>query len=85
MERVFWLLLERDSAAVKNIMEEFQQLHHCTLLEKHHKLVRTMSTSCSNYRSTMHKVTFKYFDRALHFLPTFVLVVVSYAVKWNSE
>ncbi|XP_051907823.1 threonine synthase-like 2 isoform X1 [Hippocampus zosterae] len=49
MERVFWLLLERDCAAVKNIMEEFQQLHRYTLLEKHHKLLsRTLSSGTVN-------------------------------------
>ncbi|XP_077442504.1 threonine synthase-like 2 isoform X2 [Vanacampus margaritifer] len=39
MERVFWLLLERDYALVKNIMEEFQHSHKYTLLENHHKLL----------------------------------------------
>ncbi|XP_037122185.1 threonine synthase-like 2, partial [Syngnathus acus] len=34
MERVFWLLLERDYALVKKIMNEFQHLHKYTLLEK---------------------------------------------------
>ncbi|XP_061656541.1 threonine synthase-like 2 isoform X2 [Syngnathoides biaculeatus] len=45
MERIFWLLLERDSALVKNMMEEFQHFHKHILLENHHKLLsRTLST-----------------------------------------
>ncbi|XP_029372447.1 threonine synthase-like 2 [Echeneis naucrates] len=39
MERVFWLLLDRDGAAVKNIMEEFQHTHRHTLHEHHRKLL----------------------------------------------
>ncbi|XP_054613429.1 threonine synthase-like 2 isoform X2 [Dunckerocampus dactyliophorus] len=39
MERVFWLLLGRNGALVKNMMEEFQHSHAHTLLEKHHKLL----------------------------------------------
>lgn len=39
MERVFWLLLGRDGASVKNMMEEFQQSHRHSLLENHRKLV----------------------------------------------
>ncbi|XP_077353174.1 threonine synthase-like 2 isoform X2 [Festucalex cinctus] len=45
MERVFWLLLERDYAVVKNIMEEFQHSHKHTLLENHHKLLSYTFTS----------------------------------------
>ncbi|XP_057674647.1 threonine synthase-like 2 [Corythoichthys intestinalis] len=39
MERVFWLLLQKDSSLVKNMMEEFQHSHKHTLLENHHKLL----------------------------------------------
>lgn len=39
MERVFWLLLDRDGATVKNMMEEFQHSHKLTLPENHRKLV----------------------------------------------
>ncbi|XP_071321475.1 threonine synthase-like 2 [Trachinotus anak] len=39
MERVFWLLLDRDGAAVKNMMEEFQHTHRHTLPENHRKLL----------------------------------------------
>lgn len=39
MERVFWLLLGRDGASVKNMMEEFQQSHRHSLAENHRKLV----------------------------------------------
>lgn len=39
MERVFWLLLGRDGASVKNIMEEFQQSHRQSLPENHRKLL----------------------------------------------
>lgn len=39
MERVFWLLLGRDSASVKNIMEEFQQSQRHYLSENHRRLV----------------------------------------------
>ncbi|XP_068430251.1 threonine synthase-like 2 [Clinocottus analis] len=39
MERVFWLLLGRDAASVKHMMEEFQQSHRCSLPENHRKLL----------------------------------------------
>nr|XP_057917825.1 threonine synthase-like 2 isoform X2 [Doryrhamphus excisus]XP_057917833.1 threonine synthase-like 2 isoform X2 [Doryrhamphus excisus]XP_057917843.1 threonine synthase-like 2 isoform X2 [Doryrhamphus excisus]XP_057917852.1 threonine synthase-like 2 isoform X2 [Doryrhamphus excisus] len=39
MERVFWLLLGRDGALVKDMMEDFQHSHSHTLLDKHHKLL----------------------------------------------
>ncbi|XP_070707033.1 threonine synthase-like 2 [Pempheris klunzingeri] len=39
MERVFWLLLGRDGASVKNMMEEFQQSRRHTLPESHRKLL----------------------------------------------
>ncbi|XP_068561795.1 threonine synthase-like 2 [Cebidichthys violaceus] len=39
MERVFWLLLGRDGASVKNMMEEFQQSHRHSLPENHRKLL----------------------------------------------
>lgn len=41
MERVFWLLLDRDGATVKNIMEEFQQSRRLSLPENHRKLVHS--------------------------------------------
>lgn len=43
MERVFWLLLGKDGASVKVIMEEFQHSHRHRLPEHHHKLVRVWS------------------------------------------
>ncbi|XP_073333834.1 threonine synthase-like 2 isoform X2 [Pagrus major] len=39
MERVFWLLLGRDGASVKNMMEEFQQSHRHSLPENHRRLL----------------------------------------------
>nr|XP_046231007.1 threonine synthase-like 2 isoform X2 [Scatophagus argus] len=39
MERVFWLLLDRDGASVKNMMEEFQQSHRLSLPENHRRLL----------------------------------------------
>ncbi|XP_040014292.1 threonine synthase-like 2 isoform X3 [Xiphias gladius] len=39
MERVFWLLLDRDGSSVKNMMEEFQHTHRYSLPENHRKLL----------------------------------------------
>ncbi|MED6244052.1 Threonine synthase-like 2 [Ataeniobius toweri] len=39
MERIFWLLLGRDGASVKTMMEEFQRSHRHTLPENHRKLL----------------------------------------------
>lgn len=39
MERVFWLMLGRDGASVKTMMEEFQQSHRHSLPENHRKLL----------------------------------------------
>ncbi|XP_020495690.1 threonine synthase-like 2 [Labrus bergylta] len=39
MERVFWLLLGKDGAAVKTMMEEFQQSHRHSLPANQHKLL----------------------------------------------
>lgn len=39
MERVFWLLLDRDGASVKKMMEEFQQSHRYSLPENHRRLL----------------------------------------------
>uniref|UniRef100_A0A8P4KDX4 Threonine synthase-like 2 n=1 Tax=Dicentrarchus labrax TaxID=13489 RepID=A0A8P4KDX4_DICLA len=39
MERVFWLLLGRDGASVKNMMEEFQRSRRHSLPESHRKLL----------------------------------------------
>ncbi|XP_041825482.1 threonine synthase-like 2 [Melanotaenia boesemani] len=39
MERVFWLLLGRDSASVKSMMEKFQSSHRFLLPENHRKLL----------------------------------------------
>ncbi|XP_037608336.1 threonine synthase-like 2 isoform X1 [Sebastes umbrosus] len=39
MERVFWLLLGKDGASVKNMMEEFQQSHRHSLPDNHRKLL----------------------------------------------
>ncbi|XP_076020014.1 threonine synthase-like 2 [Genypterus blacodes] len=39
MERVFWLILGRDGALVRNMMETFQQTHRYTLPEEHRKLL----------------------------------------------
>ncbi|KAF7644275.1 hypothetical protein LDENG_00224900 [Lucifuga dentata] len=40
MERVFWLLLGRDGAFVRKMMETFQQSHRYTLTEEHRKVLR---------------------------------------------
>ncbi|XP_062289972.1 threonine synthase-like 2 [Scomber scombrus] len=49
MERVFWLLLGKDSTAVKNMMEEFQNSHKHSLPENHHKLLsHVLSTGTVN-------------------------------------
>ncbi|XP_058472717.1 threonine synthase-like 2 [Solea solea] len=43
MERVFWLLSNRDGASVKNMMEEFQHTHKHTLPENlHHELLEIL-------------------------------------------
>ncbi|XP_061570212.1 threonine synthase-like 2 [Cololabis saira] len=47
MERVFWLLLGKDGAAVKTIMEEFQRSHRHTLPENHRKLLSEVLLSGS--------------------------------------
>uniref|UniRef100_A0A3P9NM27 Threonine synthase-like 2 n=1 Tax=Poecilia reticulata TaxID=8081 RepID=A0A3P9NM27_POERE len=39
MERVFWLLLDRDGAAVKTMMEEFQRSHRLRLPENQRRLL----------------------------------------------
>lgn len=39
MERVFWLLLDRDGAVVKTMMEEFQRSHRLRLPENQRRLV----------------------------------------------
>lgn len=39
MERVFWLLLDRNGASVKIMMEEFQRSHRHSLPENHRKLL----------------------------------------------
>lgn len=39
LERVFWLMLGRDGAAVKSMMENFQHLHKHPLPEEHRRLV----------------------------------------------
>lgn len=39
MERVFWLLLDKDGASVKKMMEAFQHSHRHSLLENHRKLL----------------------------------------------
>ncbi|XP_030599250.1 threonine synthase-like 2 isoform X2 [Archocentrus centrarchus] len=39
MERVFWLLLGRDGARVKTMMEEFQRSHRHSLPENHRRLL----------------------------------------------
>ncbi|XP_074546767.1 threonine synthase-like 2 [Halichoeres trimaculatus] len=45
MERVFWLLLGRNGAAVKKMMEEFQQTHQHSLPANQHKLLsKVLST-----------------------------------------
>ncbi|XP_044190318.1 threonine synthase-like 2 [Thunnus albacares] len=45
MERVFWLLLGKDGALVKNMMEEFQNSHRHSLPEYHRKLLsQSLST-----------------------------------------
>lgn len=45
MERVFWLLLEKDGAYVKKLMEEFQNSHTHTLPENHRKLLSQLLSS----------------------------------------
>uniref|UniRef100_A0A3Q1BNW8 Threonine synthase-like 2 n=1 Tax=Amphiprion ocellaris TaxID=80972 RepID=A0A3Q1BNW8_AMPOC len=44
MERVFWLLLGRNEALVKTMMEKFQRSHRHTLPENHRKLVLSTGT-----------------------------------------
>uniref|UniRef100_A0A3Q1JED4 Threonine synthase-like 2 n=1 Tax=Anabas testudineus TaxID=64144 RepID=A0A3Q1JED4_ANATE len=45
MERVFWLLLDKDGATVKNIMEEFYHSHRLSLPENHRKLLSQVLSS----------------------------------------
>lgn len=49
MERVFWLLLGKDGASVKNMMEEFQQSHRHSLPDNHRKLVPIINYICILY------------------------------------
>ncbi|XP_024858280.1 threonine synthase-like 2 [Kryptolebias marmoratus] len=39
LERIFWLLLDKDGASVKTIMEEFQRSHQHRLSERLHQLL----------------------------------------------
>uniref|UniRef100_A0A1A8G470 Threonine synthase-like 2 n=2 Tax=Nothobranchius TaxID=28779 RepID=A0A1A8G470_9TELE len=39
IERIFWLLLDRDGSSVKNIMEEFQRSRRHSLFENHRRLL----------------------------------------------
>lgn len=39
MERVFWMLLDKDGALVKNMMDEFHKSHRHSLPENHRRLV----------------------------------------------
>lgn len=49
MERVFWLLLGKDGASVKNMMEEFQQSHRHSLPENHRQMLsKVLSTGAVN-------------------------------------
>lgn len=49
MERVFWVLLGKDGAAVKKMMEEFQQTHRHSLPADQHKLLsQVLSTGSVN-------------------------------------
>lgn len=45
MERVFWLLLEKDGASVKKLMEEFQNSHQHSLQETHRELLSGVLSS----------------------------------------
>ncbi|XP_041667742.1 threonine synthase-like 2 [Cheilinus undulatus] len=49
MERVFWVLLGKDGAVVKKMMEEFQQTHRHSLPADQHKLLsQVLSTGSVN-------------------------------------
>lgn len=49
MERVFWLLLGRDGASVKAMMEEFQRSHRHSLSEEQRRLVPAPpNTTCTH-------------------------------------
>ncbi|KAM9322398.1 threonine synthase-like 2 isoform 3-T3 [Pholidichthys leucotaenia] len=60
MERVFWLLLGKDGAAVKAMMEEFQHSHRHLLPENHRRLLSqvlsTGSVSDEGILETMRRV-----------------------------
>lgn len=45
MERVFWLLFEKDGAYIKKLMEEFQNSHKQTLPENHQKMLSQLLSS----------------------------------------
>ncbi|XP_024119048.1 threonine synthase-like 2 isoform X2 [Oryzias melastigma] len=45
MERVFWLLLGRDGASVKAMMEEFQRSHRHSLSEEQRRLLSSVLTT----------------------------------------
>lgn len=45
LERVFWLMLGRDGAAVKSMMENFQHLHKHPLPEEHRRLLSKVFSS----------------------------------------
>ncbi len=91
MERVFWLLLGRDGASVKNMMEEFQQSHRQSLPENHRKLVTII-------QHLLHLLLHLYIQACLssvclvlhplpplwHFASVLFLVVTNF-INWNSD
>lgn len=58
LERVFWLMLDRDGAVVKSIMENFQQQHKHPLPEEHRRMVAMVDADANH--ATSRAVSGKY-------------------------
>lgn len=72
MERVFWLMLGRDGALVKRMMENFQQSNQHSLPEDHRRMV-LMVQHMLLFTFTLQILTFVY------------RLVVTDSINWNSE
>lgn len=49
LERVFWLMLGRNGAEVKTMMENFQNQHKHPLPEEHRRMVLMVDYGCQLY------------------------------------
>lgn len=89
MERVFWLLLGRDSASVKKIMEEFQQSHRHYLSENHRRLVPIVQHLLHLlYPGMLYRLHVQLVHTPFILLlmyPSALLLVVTGFINWNSD